>query len=119
MENAFRSFSWTAKERRQIAVLGGMLELGDFAPSLHEMTGKACAQYGFDIIIVTGENADDFIRGAHRADPDLKMIKCPDTEAVGKELESLAQDGDAILFKASHSFGFEGLAKEFTAKGNE
>ena len=96
-----------------------MLELGDFAPSLHEMTGKACAQYGFDIIIVTGENADDFIRGAHREDPDLKMIKCPDTEAVGKELESLAQDGDAILFKASHSFGFEGLAKEFTAKGNE
>ena len=119
MENAFRSFSWTAKGRRQIAVLGGMLELGDFAPSLHEMTGKACAQYGFDIIIVTGENADDFIRGAHQADPGLTIVKCPDTEAVGKELESLAQDGDAILFKASHSFGFEGLAKEFTAKGNE
>ena len=119
MENAFRSFGWTAKGRRKIAVLGGMLELGDFAPSLHEQTGKACAKYGFDIIIVTGENADDFIRGAHGEDSSLKIVKCPDTDAVGKELEACVMPGDAILFKSSHSFNFEELAKTFTAKGNE
>ena len=119
MENAFRSFGWTAKERRKIAVLGGMLELGDFAPFLHEQTGKACAKYGFDIIIVTGENADDFIRGAHGVDGSLRIIKCADTDEVGKELEACVRPGDAILFKASHSFNFEGLAKTFTEKGNE
>ena len=119
MENAFRSFGWTAKGRRKIAVLGGMLELGDYAPALHEQTGKACAKYGFDIIIVTGENADDFIRGAHEVDSGLEIIKCPDTQAVGQKLEECARTGDAILFKASHSFGFEDLAKTFMEKGNE
>lgn len=119
MENAFRSFAWTAGERRKIAVLGGMLELGDYAPSLHEKTGKACAQHGFDIIIVTGENADDFIKGARSEDPGLNIIKCPDTEAVGIELAKQIRQGDAVLFKASHSFGFEDLAKEYIAKGNE
>ena len=118
MENAFRSFAWTAKDRRKIAVLGGMLELGDFAPVLHEKTGKACARYDFDIIIVTGENADDFIRGARSVDAGLNIIKCPDTESAGIELAKQLRHGDAVLFKASHSFGFEDLAKDFIAKGN-
>ena len=96
-----------------------MLELGDYAPSLHEMTGKACAKYGFDIVFVTGDNSDDFIRGALSVDEGLRIVKCPDTEAVGKELEAYVRPGDAILFKASHSFGFEALAKTFTEKGNE
>ncbi len=119
MENAFRSFSWTARGRRKIAVLGGMLELGDYAAELHEMTGRSCAKYGFDIILVTGENAGDFIRGAREADAGLDITQCPDTQAVGAELERIIKPGDAVLFKASHSFGFEALAKTFTEKGNE
>ena len=41
-----------------------------------------------------------------------------DTEDVKRRLEDYVRDGDAILFKASHSFGFEKVAKSFIEKGN-
>ncbi len=118
MENAFLNFSKRAKGRRKILALGGMLELGDYSPELHEMTGKACAEYGFDKVFITGENADDFIKGAHMIDKDLEISRCRDSSEVSSSLSDYVEDGDAILFKASHSFGFEELAEEFIKKGD-
>ncbi len=118
MENAFLNFSRKAKGHRKVLALGGMLELGKFAPGLHELTGKSCASYDFDRVFVTGENADEFIKGAHMVDMKLEIVKCKDTEDVQRRLEDYVRDGDALLFKASHSFGFENVAKYFIEKGN-
>ena len=118
MENAFLNFYKKAKGHRKVLALGGMLELGKFAPGLHELTGKACASYDFDRVFVTGENADEFIKGAHMVNMKLEIVKCKDTEDVQRRLEDYVRDGDAILFKASHSFGFEEVAKSFIEKGN-
>lgn len=118
MENAFLNFSMRSKGRRQVLALGGMLELGDYAAELHEMTGRECAKYGFDKIFVTGDNADDFIRGAHSVDADLDITRCRDSKEVSANLSEYLNDGDAVLFKASHSFGFETLAEDFIAKGD-
>ena len=118
MENAFLNFSKRAKDRRKVLALGNMMELGDFAPELHEMTGKACAKYGFDKVFITGENAEDFIRGAEASGSSLEITKCRDTEDLSDKLSGYLKDGDAILFKASHSFGFEALAKDFIEKGD-
>ena len=118
MENAFLNFSKKARDHRKVLALGGMLELGNSAPGLHELTGKACAAYNFDRVFVTGENADDFIRGAHMVNMELGIVKCKDTEDVRRRLEEYVRDGDAILFKASHSFRFEAVAESFIEKGN-
>lgn len=118
MENAFLNFSKKAKGHRKVLALGGMLELGKFAPGLHELTGKSCASYDFDRVFVTGDNADDFIKGAHMVNMNLEIVKCKDTEDVERRLEEYLRDGDALLFKASHSFGFEKVAKYFIEKGN-
>lgn len=118
MENAFLNFSKRAKGRRKVLALGNMLELGDYAPQLHEMTGKNCAKYGFDKVFITGDNADDFIRGAHMIDMGLEISKCRDSADVAVRLGDYLRDGDAILFKASHSFGFEKLAEDYIEKGN-
>ena len=118
MSNAFLNFYKKAEGRRKVLALGGMLELGDAASGLHELTGKECASYAFDRVFVTGDNSDDFIRGAHMINMKLEIVKCKDTEDVKKRLEDYIRDGDALLFKASHSFGFEDVAKYFIAKGN-
>lgn len=118
MSNAFLNFYKKAEGRRKVLALGGMLELGDAASGLHELTGKDCASYAFDRVFVTGENSDDFIRGAHMINMKLEIVKCKDTEEVKKRLEDYVRDGDALLFKASHSFGFEDVAKYFIEKGN-
>lgn len=118
MANAFLNFSRKARGHRKVLALGGMLELGDVASGLHELTGKDCAGYDFDRVFVTGDNADDFIKGAHMVNMKLEIVKCKDTEDVKRRLEDYVRDGDAILFKASHSFGFEKVAKSFIEKGN-
>ena len=118
MANSFLNFSRKAKGHRKVLALGGMLELGKQAPGLHEITGKACASYDFDRVFVTGENADEFIKGAYMVNMKLEIVKCKDTEDVKRRLEDYVRDGDAILFKASHSFGFEKVAESFIEKGN-
>ena len=118
MGSAFKNFVYQSKGRRSVLALGGMLELGDFATGLHEMVGKDCAQYHFDRIFVTGDNADDFIRGAHMIDLSLSIVKCANVEDLERNLGEYVKPGDAILFKASHSFGFEKLAERFIVRGN-
>ena len=49
---------------------------------------------------------------------DLEIARCRDTEDVSSRLSEYLKDGDAVLFKASHSFGFEKLAEKFIEKGN-
>ena len=118
MAAAFENFKYQSKGRRAVLALGGILELGDYAPVLHEMVGKNCAKYGFDRIFVTGDNADDFIKGAHSIDISLTVIKCADTEDMRRRLEEYLKPGDAVLFKASHSFGLEKLCEYFIGKDN-
>lgn len=118
MENAFLNFSKKAKGHRKVIALGCMPELGDFASGLHELTGKACARYDFDRVFIAGENSDDFIRGAHMVDMNLEIVKCKDTDDVERRLEEYVRDGDAMLFKAPKSLGFEKLAQIFIEKGN-
>ena len=118
MENTFLNFSKKANGHRKILALCGMPELGKFAPGLHELAGKTCASYDFNRVFVTGENADDFIRGAHMIDMELGIVKCKDTEDVKRRLEEYVKDGDALLFKAPRNFGFETVAKCFIEKGN-
>ena len=50
---------------RKIAVLGGMLELGDWAREEHEAIGREIASSGIDVLITMGELAG-YIAGAAR-----------------------------------------------------
>ena len=90
-----------------------MLELGDVSSSLHEQTGRECGKYGFDKIVVTGEDRKDFIKGLRSVSSGADVVSCADTNEVRKKISDIIKPGDTVLFKASHSFGFEELAKEY------
>lgn len=113
MAAAFANLDSTNPGSRKIAVLGGMRELGDNAPALHEKTGEACGQYRFDKIIVTGEDKDSFIKGLKSVRSDADITVCADTEEVKKKAHEIIRTGDTVLFKASNAFRFEDLAREF------
>ena len=97
---------------QKIAVLGGMLELGDYAPMLHEMIGKDCGKYHFDHVLVTGDNKADFVKGLTESDPEANYKICTNNDEIKSELKSIVKKGDIILFKASNAFGFEKMALE-------
>ena len=118
MEAAFGNLSVIGHGRRKVAVLGGMLELGDYSAKLHKQVGKTCAGFGFDQILITGDNRKEFIDGVRSLDKNIDIIECVDTADVKKKLAETVRDGDVLLFKASHSFGFEKLASEFVEMGS-
>lgn len=115
MAAAFLNLKDTCPGSRKIAILGGMLELGDESAGLHEKTGEVCGEYEFDKILVTGDDKESFVRGLKRVRPSASVILCDDTDDVRRKALDIVRDGDTILFKASHSFGFEKLAEEFIA----
>ena len=94
------------KDKRKIAILGDMLEMGDYAENAHYELGKALCENGIDMLITAGENMKHLARGAK--DMGLSNIVTFDKtlevcEFVKKEIKS----GDAVLIKASHGMHFE------------
>ena len=87
---------------RKIAVLGDMLELGDFEQELHEKVGEEFAKNSIDVLITIGERAKYI---AQRA----KEIGCSNIysytnkEKATEVIKAMLKENDVILFKASNS----------------
>ncbi len=88
---------------RKIAVLGGMLELGDFAPQAHFEVGKAVSETA-DMLFAYGAHSEEYVRGASA----LSHAKTYDThEALVSELKPLLRKGDCLLIKGSPGMRME------------
>jgi UDP-N-acetylmuramoyl-tripeptide--D-alanyl-D-alanine ligase len=101
MRAALEHLAERAGERRRIAVLGEMAELGDASEAYHLEVGAAAANLGIDIVGV-GDSA--------RAYAPIVWASTPE-EALDL-VRSLIQPGDAVLVKASRAVGLEGIADE-------
>ncbi|MCR5804001.1 MAG: UDP-N-acetylmuramoyl-tripeptide--D-alanyl-D-alanine ligase [Clostridia bacterium] len=117
MELSFSNLDIIGKGRK-IAVLGGMLELGDYAPMLHEKVGKSAGSYNFDKIFLMGDNKDDFVSGLLSEDKDSCYEVFDNISDLEKSLREYITDGDTILFKASNAFGFQKLARTISEELN-
>lgn len=94
--------------KRRIAVLGDMLELGDYAETAHAECGKYAAQKKIDILITVGEESRYTAKAAEEAG--LCEVHHEDnTDDAAKRLLSMLQEGDAALFKASRGMKFENI----------
>lgn len=91
---------------RLIAVLGDMLELGAISERVHREIGAELVENKFDTLITLGELGKFIAAGAR--DAGLKNIYSFDThEAAAKKILEIVNDGDTILFKASHVMHME------------
>lgn len=92
---------------RLVGVLGGMLELGDFAAQAHERIGQTAAKAGFSVLFLTGPQAPDVARGARSVRPELPIIIRDDVEQLCNAVICALHDGDFILVKGSRGFHME------------
>ena len=93
------------KNRRKIAVLGDMLELGDYSKELHEKVGEEVDE-SIDILITIGKEAK-FIAEKAKA---KQIIECKDNEEAVRKLKEIQTKNDAILLKASNGMKFFEIA---------
>ena len=91
---------------RKIAVLGDMLELGAISEKVHREVGKQLVENNFDTLIAYGELGKFIAAGAK--DAGLKNIFTVEThEDAAKKILETVQNGDVVLFKASHGMHLE------------
>ena len=91
---------------RRYAVLGAMLELGDYAKEAHTQVGKMAAENGIDGVLAYGADAAYIVEAAKQAG--LENARWFDTkEALAQSLAQQVQPGDGVLFKGSRGMHLE------------
>jgi UDP-N-acetylmuramoyl-tripeptide--D-alanyl-D-alanine ligase len=102
--------------RRRIAVLGDMLELGQYSVAEHMRIGELAAKSS-DILLTLGVRARGIAEGALTAGMDERHIyQYDDVMRAARELQAVLQPGDAVLVKASQGIRAERLVEEVMAE---
>jgi UDP-N-acetylmuramoyl-tripeptide--D-alanyl-D-alanine ligase len=103
MRAALEHFVVRAGDRRRIAVLGDMLELGPGAPEYHREIRELVQQLGIEQVIAVGELARDY--GGDWV---------PTAADAAERLRAELRPGDAVLVKGSLGVGLAVVAENLT-----
>jgi UDP-N-acetylmuramoyl-tripeptide--D-alanyl-D-alanine ligase len=101
MRAALEHLAERAGERRKVAILGEMAELGEGSSAYHVEVGALAKELGVDVVGV-GESARAY-------DP---VAWVPDAGQAAGAASAVIEPGDAVLVKASRAVGLEGIANE-------
>ena len=98
-------------ESRKVAVLGDMLELGDYAEQSHRAVGELCCDYDLGCLIAIGKNAEFVAKGAiDNGFNSSELYVFYDNNAAKEHIISILRPNDVILFKGSRGMRLEELA---------
>ncbi len=96
---------------RKVAVLGDMFELGTDEAALHREVGVYAAKKQIDVLVCVGNLCKYMYEGAQAVRSVTNCYYFEDKEALEAQMDTVIQDGDLVLVKASHGMHFEELIK--------
>jgi UDP-N-acetylmuramoyl-tripeptide--D-alanyl-D-alanine ligase len=108
MRAALAYLAERAGDRRRVAILGDMAELGRTGPEYHREVGAAAAELGVDELLAVGELARAYLDGGV---PGRWVANVHDAL---RQVDELVRPGDAVLVKASRAVGLEAVAAALT-----
>jgi UDP-N-acetylmuramoyl-tripeptide--D-alanyl-D-alanine ligase len=112
MRAALAQLAVTAGDRRRVAILGDMAELGPGAPAFHEEIGREVERHGVEALVAVGELARGYLEGAAGV-PVTRWAR--DAESAAVEAAEVVRPGDCVLVKASRAVGLERVAEALAA----
>ena len=93
--------------KRKIAVLGDMLELGKYSEELHKKVGMEVAKNQIDLLICVGKEVTHMAKQAIEEGMKKENIHlCTSNEEAIQILKQELQPEDVVLLKASNSMNF-------------
>lgn len=95
-----------APGRRKIAVIGDMLELGDYAEEAHALAGQYMAEAGIDLLITYGP-LSRFAAESARAHGLLRVFDFRDKNDLTRQLTGMLKPGDVVAVKGSRGMQME------------
>jgi UDP-N-acetylmuramyl pentapeptide synthase len=116
LERSLQTLGELKGVKRRIAILGDMMELGQYSVREHERIGSIVPKYA-DLLMTVGVRARGVAKGAlERGMSEKKILQLEDALHAGKELQALIMPGDAILVKGSQSIRTERVIEEIMAE---
>ncbi len=109
---ALKVMTYSIKSRK-VAVLGDILEMGEYAKDAHFELGKTVSDLGIDMLITAGENALYIADGAKSVGME-NVVSYPTTDALAEDINKLVKSDDCVLIKASHGMNFSKIADAIT-----
>ncbi len=101
---------------RKIAILGDMLELGEWSDKEHRAVGRAAGGF-LDILVTVGKRAWGIVEGAKEAGMNsFHIVSFNSSEEAGGWLSQHMQKGDVILAKGSQGSGANKIRIERAVK---
>jgi len=115
MELALETLVEAKGKGRAIAVLGDMLELGNFAKEAHEQIGKKVSELPIDFLLAMGEKAPMVVESAIRHGFPMEKARIVESysEAISL-LGQMIQNGDWVLVKGSRGMAMEKIVEGLT-----
>ena len=99
------------QDRRLVAILGGMFELGAGAREYHREAGALAGEVGVDLLVCVGEEARWYAEGFPG-----KVVFYEDAEAAAEGVEGELRGGDYVVVKGSRGVGLERLTQRLKEK---
>lgn len=90
------------KEKRKIAMLGDILELGDYSKEIHISLASLVMKSDIDILITVGKDIKYLTNELNKLGYKNKIYSFDKYDDTYNLLDNLLKSGDVILLKASH-----------------
>ena len=115
MELALETLVEVKGKGRAIAVLGDMLELGNFEKEAHEQLGERVSELAIDFLLALGKDAPLVVESAIRHGFPIERTRIVEShsEAISL-LRQMLENGDWILVKGSRRMAMEKIVEGLT-----
>jgi UDP-N-acetylmuramoyl-tripeptide--D-alanyl-D-alanine ligase len=112
MELALETLVEVKGKGRAIAVLGDMLELGEFAKEAHEQLGRKVSELSIDFLLTMGKEAAVVVESAIRHRFPMQRARVVENHSeVVSTLGEMIRNGDWILVKGSRGMAMEKIVE--------
>ena len=102
------------KNSRKIAILGDMLELGEFSNDLHEKVGEEIIKNNIDILVTVGKMGSVIANTVKNANKNKEVFAFDNNEEAINCVKDILREGDIVLIKASNGMKFKNIVDELT-----
>lgn len=96
---------------RKIAILGDMLELGEYEKEMHEKVGKEVAKNNIDILITVGKASKNIANCARKINKNIDINEFNTKEEALYYIKDKLQSKDIVLIKASNAMKLGEIAE--------
>ncbi len=102
------------KGNKKIAILGDILELGEYSKEMHEKVGEEVVRNKVDVLITAGEASSNIVKKVIELGgiANMKIYECQNNKEAIKFAKEEIEKGDIVLVKASNSMHFDEIVEK-------